>query len=228
MHTALYRPYAFDFSVFTTSFTQELAFFLTRCARSVAGAFLGLLNNRVLKTRLASVGQVTKAKIQLYGLTGIIARSGGVLTARLGQATGSGVRADTTTRTFLGRRGDNLDRFLIRVKETAEAFRALTQLLGQLSPTRLSGLRTPGPRLSSWVGTHGLMRLSTSLGFWGYKLVSGEGRLSTLGRVTRNFTLPRGMGGLGALPLAQVSLGSRGKFASMEGLITHFRLNSEG
>ena len=34
-----------------------------------------------------------------------------------------------TARTFLGKRGDNLDRFLLRVKETAESFRTLSQTL---------------------------------------------------------------------------------------------------
>jgi NADH:ubiquinone oxidoreductase subunit D len=39
---------------------------------------MGLLNNKVLKTRLRSVGGISKIKSYNYGLTGIIARSSGI------------------------------------------------------------------------------------------------------------------------------------------------------
>lgn len=38
-----------------------------------------------------------------------------------------------TLRSFLGRRGDNFDRFLIRVKEVSESFRVLSQVVDSLS-----------------------------------------------------------------------------------------------
>lgn len=129
MHTALYRPFFFDFSIFTDSFLNELAQFLTRCTRSLSGAFLGLLNNRSLKSRLAGVGQVSRAKVQTYGLSGILARSSGLfLDQRYFNSHGSSYGM-LACRTFLGKRGDNLDRFLLRVKETAESFRVLSQSL---------------------------------------------------------------------------------------------------
>jgi NADH-quinone oxidoreductase subunit D len=129
MHTALYRPFFFDFSVFTNSFLNELAQFLTRCARSLSGAFLGLLNNRSLKSRLAGVGQVSRTKVQTYGLSGILARSAGLfIDQRYFNMHGANYAA-LAHRTFLGKRGDNLDRFLLRVKETAESFRVLSQSL---------------------------------------------------------------------------------------------------
>jgi NADH-quinone oxidoreductase subunit D len=132
MHTAMYRPFFFDFSVFTSSYINELAQFLTRCARSLAGAFLGLLNNRSLKSRLASIGQVSSSKVQTYGLTGIIARSSGVFSDHRLQTMDFGHHGMLTLRTFLGKRGDNLDRFLLRIKETGESFRVLAQLLQNL------------------------------------------------------------------------------------------------
>lgn len=89
MHTALYRPGYFDFSVFSHVFLREVGHFLTRCARSLAGAFLGLLNNRSLKSRLSYVGQVSLAKARAYGVTGIIGRSAGSLhDLRLGGGAG--------------------------------------------------------------------------------------------------------------------------------------------
>lgn len=92
MHTAMYRPFFFDFSVFTGSFVNELAQFLTRCSRSLSGAFLGLLNNRGLKSRLAGVGQVSRAKVQAYGLSGIIARSSGFFADQRCQGLGGHIR----------------------------------------------------------------------------------------------------------------------------------------
>jgi NADH-quinone oxidoreductase subunit D len=136
MHTALYRPFGFDLSVFTGVFLRELSQFLSRCGRSLAGAFLGLLNNRSLKSRLSFVGQVSLAKVTSYGITGLIARScGGLYDLRLQGRPGYTIYRGLAFRTFLGRRGDNLDRFVIRVKEVAEGFRLLSQCVQALNPT---------------------------------------------------------------------------------------------
>jgi len=140
----MYRPFFFDFSIFTGSYVNELAQFLTRCARSLAGAFLGLLNNRSLKSRLASIGQVSNGKVQAYGLTGIIARSSGVLLDHRFQTTDFGHQGMLTLRTFLGKRGDNLDRFLLRIKETSESFRVLAQILQNLKFSGTPKVSTSG------------------------------------------------------------------------------------
>jgi len=136
MHTALYRPFAFDFSVLSTMLLRELGHFLTRCSRSLAGAFLGLLNNRGLKSRLSFIGQVTLSKVTAYGVTGLISRScGGFYDLRFQNHPGYTLYRGWSFRMFIGRRGDNLDRFLLRVKEVAESFRLLSQALQALFPT---------------------------------------------------------------------------------------------
>lgn len=133
MHTNLYRPFSFDFSSLTAVFYRDLTNFLTRCARSLNGAFLGLLNNRSLKSRLSYVGQLTPHRLLNYGISGIIARSAGLLLdRRFTNQLQYGAYGLMTNRSFLGRRGDNLDRFLIRVKETIEVFRLLSQLVSLL------------------------------------------------------------------------------------------------
>lgn len=78
MHTALYKPYDFDWTVLNYSFFLDLSRFFMRCGRSVNGAVMGLLNSRILKSRLGSVGMLTQTKIWNYGISGIIARSAGV------------------------------------------------------------------------------------------------------------------------------------------------------
>lgn len=77
MHTALYRPFGFDVTAISTALFRDMTAFITRCSRSLSGAFMGLLYNRALKTRLAMVGQISTMRIRSYGVTGLIARSGG-------------------------------------------------------------------------------------------------------------------------------------------------------
>jgi len=133
MHTALYRPGNAGAFTLTSSFLLDLARFLTKASRAIAGAFLGLLNNRGFKSRLSLVGQLSKQRALNYGITGIIARSAGLANdLRLTAGPSYGIYKNLSLRCFLGFRGDNLDRFLIRVKESAESFKVLAQLLATL------------------------------------------------------------------------------------------------
>lgn len=144
MHTGLHRPFEFDFAALTPRFLAELSRLLLRCGRALAGSFVGLLNNRSFKTRLASTGQLSATKLRDYGITGLAARSGGLSLDLRRQAGGAyGAYSGLAVRTFLGRRGDNLDRFLGRVKEVAESFRLVAQLLGVLGLSPAAPLRAP-------------------------------------------------------------------------------------
>ncbi len=244
MHTALYRPFFFDFSVFTGSFLNELAQFLTRCSRSLSGAFLGLLNNRSLKSRLAGVGQVSKSKIQGYGLSGILARSAGVFLDQRYFNAQSTSYAGISARTFLGKRGDNLDRFLIRIKETAESFRLLSQSLQSFklgTRTKFYG-HNQTTRVTSLQGVAFVMYRQVLRGFGsaflrylarGPVVSFFKSATGVLGVGVTQLQTPTYMGSLTAnvapMTLVQaVVQPSRGKFSSMESLITHFRVTSEG
>jgi NADH-quinone oxidoreductase subunit D len=140
MHTALYRPFTVDLSPLTRGFFVDLAHFLTRCGRSLSGAFLGLLHNRVMKTRMGLLGQISRAKVARHGITGVVARSAGAcLDLRLTPVLGYGAYRALSFRTFMGRRGDNLDRFLLRIKETVESFRLISQVAQALAPAAAGG-----------------------------------------------------------------------------------------
>jgi NADH:ubiquinone oxidoreductase subunit D len=104
-----------------------------RCSRSLSGAFLGLLNNRILKSRLASVGMFSASKLNNYSISGIMARGAGLRRdLRLRRCGFYGAYWYLSFRSFMGRRGDNLDRFIIRIKEVLESFRIISQVLGTL------------------------------------------------------------------------------------------------
>lgn len=102
-----------------------------------------MLNNRALRSRLSLVGQLTDTKVRAYALSGIPARGAGVLVdQRLQARWGVAAYSLLSCRAFLGRRGDNLDRFLLRIKEVVETFRLLAQLQALLTATRGSAKLT--------------------------------------------------------------------------------------
>jgi len=162
MHTALYKPHGFDWTVLTQSFFLDISRFLMRCGRSLSGAVMGLLNSRILKSRLGSVGMLSTVKVFNYGVGGIIARSAGIRKdLRLSRSCRYGAYWHLSFRTFLGRRGDNLDRFLLRIKETFESFRLVGQVVATLATYQivsknqiLSNKQLPNNPISSSVGAH--------------------------------------------------------------------------
>lgn len=200
MHTALYRPFTVDLTPLTAGFFRDLAHFLTRCGRSLSGAFLGLLHNRVLKTRLAMLGQISKNKALAHGISGVIARSTGLcVDLRLTAALGYGAYRGLSFRTFLGRRGDNLDRFVLRIKEMVESFRLISQVAQMLSPLAIGG-------------------------------PSSVVTLSRGAPLTGLLSQPQPQADLTSThsPRSLFLIPSKGAYASMEALIHHFRLSSEG
>lgn len=133
MHTAMYAPFFCDSTAVNKILLQDIARFLTRASRALSGAFLGLLNNRALKTRFSFVGQLSINKLQAYGISGLIARSAGANSdLRFEKNHAYGVYQTLTFRSFIGKRGDNWDRFLLRVKETVESMRIVSQTLNVL------------------------------------------------------------------------------------------------
>jgi NADH:ubiquinone oxidoreductase subunit D len=205
MHTALYKPGNFDLTPMTHDFFLDLSKFLTRAGRSISGAVMGLINNKVLKTRLGSVGMLSLNKIMNYGITGIVARSGGLRKdLRLQRNARYGAYWGCSFRTFLGRRGDNLDRFLMRVKESFEVFRITSQLITYFSMFIFPSTSTRGA--------------STSLGSTN-SVIPGVSSASE--------AVTSGDAGLQFVRFFN-KLGSTSKFTGMEELISHFKYYSGG
>jgi NADH-quinone oxidoreductase subunit D len=229
MHTALYAPHHYDFSTLTTRFWLDCVSFLNKASRALSGAFLGLLHNRALKSRLGGVGQLSPMKLRAYGITGVIGRSSGILTdLRLHPArTYSAYRA-LSFRTFVGRRGDNFDRFLLRVKEVIEAFRLISQAVSILRPNLCSGLpasplKNPAQTCRIW----GAPLIFTSRKKTLHALLGGGGPNTYVGASFRGplFT-PTYLFWGNSQPFSPAR--AQGTFSGMEELISHFRQASEG
>ena len=98
-----------------------------RCARVISGAFLGLVNNRALRSRCSGVGHFSPTKVTNYGIHGVIARASGVavdLRLGLGGPTYAAYGA-LSVRSFVGRRGDCYDRFVVRARELLTSYKLL-------------------------------------------------------------------------------------------------------
>ena len=206
MHVALYRPYDVDWTPLTSTFFADLARFSLRAGRAISGAVLGLLNNKILKTRLSGVGQLSTHKLNSYGITGVIARSAGLRKdLRLQHSLKYGAYSQYAIRSFLGRRGDNLDRFLIRVKESFEVFRTVSQVLANLSA--YTKKQSNGITAAVFLQSQNTQKIATQ-------------------RQQRLPTLPLLISDAYTSFLNGINL--RTKFTAMEELIQHFKLSSDG
>lgn len=131
MHTALLKPFGLTANLYMNNFLLDSIFLLNRGSRFINGSFLGLLNNRALKSRLSGVGFFSQSKIKRYGVTGVIARSAGIcIDLRLLSTNALGLSYNCVTlRSFIGKKSDCYDRFLVRAKEIIESFKIINQCL---------------------------------------------------------------------------------------------------
>jgi NADH:ubiquinone oxidoreductase subunit D len=98
-----------------------------------------LTTNNIWKSRLVGVGSVTFKDSLSYGLSGPVIRSAGL------KKDIRFLRSETyasywflSLNSFLGKRGDSYDRFLIRVREMYESINIVFQVLSNLTNTETS------------------------------------------------------------------------------------------
>jgi NADH-quinone oxidoreductase subunit D len=134
MHTALYRPFGLGLGVDVSAVASSALNLVQRGTRVINGAFVTLLSNRAFRSRASHIGAFSPLKVRAYGVSGVIARSSGVcVDARLGLGAPSyAAYSVTPIRTFVGRRGDVYDRFLLRVRETVASYDVVLSSLSSL------------------------------------------------------------------------------------------------
>lgn len=135
MHTAMYRPFTVSTDYLYSSITRDAIFLIRRSSRVISGAFLGLINNRAFRSRCSGVGIFSLAKLENYGITGVIGRASGlIIDSRLGLGCKAySVYPVISLNTFVGKNGDCYDRFIVRSRELFESFNIIIQLLSKLS-----------------------------------------------------------------------------------------------
>jgi NADH:ubiquinone oxidoreductase subunit D len=133
MHAAFYRPNDVDWSGINYQFFLDVALFARDCFKSLTEIFSTLTSNRIWKTRLVNIGNVSYNEALAYGATGVTLRSTGF------KKDLRFLRSDTysyywylTIKGFVGKRGDSYDRFLIRIREMYESVNIIFQLISNL------------------------------------------------------------------------------------------------
>lgn len=140
MHAAFYRPNDLDWTGLNHQFFIDVSLFARDCFKSLTEIFVVLTTNNIWKTRLVNIGSITFKDALSYGLSGPVIRSAGLKKdIRL-------LRSETyasywfiSLNSFLGKRGDSYDRFLIRVREMYESVNIVFQVLSNLTTLKSLG-----------------------------------------------------------------------------------------
>ena len=143
MHAAFYRPNDMDWTGLNHQFFLDVALFARDCFKSLTEIFAVLTTNSIWKTRLVGIGTINLLDSVTYAASGPVIRSAGI------RKDMRFLRSETyasywflSLHSFLGKRGDSYDRFLIRVREMYESVNIVFQVLSNLTNNKLSNTNT--------------------------------------------------------------------------------------
>ena len=134
MHAAFYRPNELDWSGINYQFFIDLIFFLRNSFKSITEIFVLLSNNKIWKQRLSYIGIINYNDSLYYNTSGVISRScGQKKDFRFFKSNSYSFYYFLKIQSFLGKRGDCYDRFLIRIREMYESVNIINQVLSFLT-----------------------------------------------------------------------------------------------
>jgi NADH:ubiquinone oxidoreductase subunit D len=137
MHVAFYRPNDLDWTGLNHQFFFDLVLFAKDCFKSLTEIFAVLTTNNIWKTRLVGVGSINLNDALSYSASGPVVRSVGVRKdMRFYKSETYASYWFLSMNSFLGKRGDSYDRFLIRVREMYESVNIIFQVLSNLTDDR--------------------------------------------------------------------------------------------
>lgn len=130
MHAAFYRPNEVDWSGITYQFFLDLILFLRNSYKSITEIFILLSTNKIWKNRLVNIGTVNFEECLKYGASGVVLRSSGVKKdLRFLKNSCYSFYWFIKFQSYLGKRGDCYDRFLIRIREMYESINIINQVI---------------------------------------------------------------------------------------------------
>lgn len=133
MHAAFYRPNDIDWSGINYQFFVDLTLFLRDSFKSITEIFVLLSTNKIWKLRLVNIGIVTYEDAIKYNASGVVLRSTGFKRdLRLIKNSSYSFYWFLKFNSFLGKRGDCYDRFLIRIREMYESINIVFQIINNL------------------------------------------------------------------------------------------------
>lgn len=133
MHAAFYRPNDVDWTGLNFQFFLDLSLFTRDCFKSLTEIYAVLVTNRIWKSRLVNIGSLNFNDGLIFSSSGPIARSAGIKKdLRLIKSETYSFYWFLSFKSFLGKRGDSYDRFLIRIREMFESTIIIFQTIAQL------------------------------------------------------------------------------------------------
>lgn len=133
MHAAFYRPNEIDWSGLNYQFFIDLTLFLRDSFKSITEIFVLLATNKIWKTRLVNIGSLTFVDALKYNASGVVLRSTGFKKdIRLLKNNSYSFYWFLKFNSFIGKKGDSYDRFLIRIREMYESINIIFQIINNL------------------------------------------------------------------------------------------------
>lgn len=134
MHAAFYRPNEVDWSGINYQFFVDVSLFARDSMKSITEIFILLSTNKIWKSRLVNVGSLGSEEASNYGTTGVVLRSTGEKKdLRFIKSDCYSFYWFLNMQSYLGKRGDCYDRFLIRIREMYESVNIIFQVISQLT-----------------------------------------------------------------------------------------------
>lgn len=121
MHAAYYRP-VFGNRVMPLSMVDDLLSFIQCFPTTLSEINSVLANNKIWKSRLVNLGCISLKSLEVFGISGILARSVGCKTdLRVGESTSYCLYGSTQVKSYLSENGDCYDRYNLRMFEMLES-----------------------------------------------------------------------------------------------------------
>ena len=134
MHAAFYRPNEIDWSGINYQFFIDVSLFARDTFKSITEIFVLLSTNKIWKSRLVNIGSISSDEVLKYGGSGVVLRSSGIKKdLRLIKETSYSFYFYIQMQSYVGKRGDCYDRFLIRIREMFESTNIIFQILNSLT-----------------------------------------------------------------------------------------------
>lgn len=133
MHAAFYRPNTIDWSGINYQLFLDIILFCRDSFKSITEIFTLLSTNKIWKTRLVNIGILSYNDAIKYGSSGVMLRSSGFKKdLRFIKSQSYSYYWYLKFNSFIGKRGDCYDRFLIRIREMYESINIINQTINNI------------------------------------------------------------------------------------------------
>lgn len=133
MHAAYYRPVTTNLTPISSFLLEDIILFVKNHYIILNEITSLLTYNKIWKQRLVGIGCITSSNCTDFGLTGVLARSTGLLTdLRLDKLNCYSYYPNLVFNSFIGVNGDCYDRYLIRINEMVESLSVVNNVINNL------------------------------------------------------------------------------------------------